>query len=154
MMVVSVIAVVGIALDGSAAADPVSDLMVTNAASRRHQDADIAYAIEVAISGPTRPTRHADLRAVGTAGATSGSLQSSGPAMAARPRRRRHRRRDLHVTTMTVGASATLTVAVHVDAAAPRGDFLLRAQVARASTTLDPSTRTTPPPSPRWWALS
>ena len=53
MMVVSVIAVVGIAPTGSAAADPVSDLMVTNAGPETTtQDADVAYAVTARNLGP------------------------------------------------------------------------------------------------------
>ena len=53
MMVVSVIAVVGFAPTGSAAADPVSDLVVTNAGPETTtQDADVAYAVAVRNLGP------------------------------------------------------------------------------------------------------
>ena len=53
MMVVSVIAVVGIAPTGSAAADPVSDLMVTNAGPETTtQDADVAYVVTARNPGP------------------------------------------------------------------------------------------------------
>jgi hypothetical protein len=72
---------------------------------------------------------------VGTVGATFGSLQSSGPAMScATPGVGGTGAVTCTMTTMPVDASATFTVTVHVDAAAPRGDFLTyRAQVSPSS---------------------
>ena len=56
------------------------------------------------------------------------------------------------ITTMPVDATATFTVTVHVDAAAPRGDFLTyRAQVSPSSFPMsDPFDENDTPPSPRW----
>ena len=138
MMVLSVIAVVGIAPTGSAAADPVSDLMVTNAGPETTtQDVDVAYAITASNSGPDAADAVTMTFApVGTAGATFSSLQSSGPAMScATPGVGGTGAVNCTITTMPVGASATFTVTVHVDPTAPRGDFLTyRAQVAPSST--------------------
>lgn len=137
MMVVSVVAVIGITPVGSAAADPVSDLMVTNAGPETTtQDADVAYVVTARNLGPDPADAVTMTFApVGTVGATFGSLQSSGPAMSCTtPGVGGTGAVTCTMTTMPVDASATFTVTLHVDAAAPRGDFLTyRAQVSPSS---------------------
>ena len=142
MMVLSVIAVVGSAQTGSAAADPVSDLMVTNAGPEATtQDADVAYVVEVRNLGPdAADAATLTFAAVGTVGASFRSLQSSGPAMScATPGVGGTGAVTCTIPTMPVDASATFTVTVHVDAMAPRGDFLTyRAQVSPSFPMSDP----------------